>query len=397
MRFASYFWAINIATAIFRLLLIIFSKPALFADEANLWLYSKFVNLSFIDHPPLAAFIIKISTAVFGDNLFALRFPSVLFLFLSMWFLYAAAKKLFDERTAFFAFLIINIIPFFSLPFYLSATYDYAVLFFWAISFLLFAKIIQTNNKNLWYPLGAALGLALLAGYSTAMILLSIFLFLAFAKDHRRWLLRKEPYFAVLIAGIIFIPVLFWNIENGWAGFWFGQNSQLLGGNINIEPKRFGAFVLKQIFNVSPLIFAILWASVFVGFKKMFAKENENIRLIIFFILPPLIMFNLSAFVLKNTNFQISAGYFFLSMIAAWMIFKFWKSRAFKIFIVSSILFSVGYAGFFSGQIFKGTFPTIGEVNLSQKTEPYGWYEIAGEIRKLSDNYPTQSKPFIFT
>ncbi|MDR2773122.1 MAG: phosphatase PAP2 family protein, partial [Elusimicrobiota bacterium] len=40
---------------------------------------------------------------------------------------------------------------------------------------------------------------------------------------------------------------------------------------------------------------------------------------------------------------------------------------------------------------------TIGEVNLSQKTEPYGWYEIAGEIRKLSDNYPTQSKPFIFT
>src|SRR5947208_259016 len=44
-------------------------------DEAYYWTWSKEGAISFLDHPPLIAWFIRLSTSLFGDNNFGVRFP----------------------------------------------------------------------------------------------------------------------------------------------------------------------------------------------------------------------------------------------------------------------------------------------------------------------------------
>jgi len=57
-------------------LLAAFIPP--FDDELYYWCWSKELRLSYYDHPGMVAYMIRASTAVFGDGLFAIRLPAVL-------------------------------------------------------------------------------------------------------------------------------------------------------------------------------------------------------------------------------------------------------------------------------------------------------------------------------
>src|SRR5262249_24188378 len=50
-------------------------------DELYYWCWAKEPQLSYYDHPPLTAYLIGVSTYVFGDNLFAIRLPACLCMF----------------------------------------------------------------------------------------------------------------------------------------------------------------------------------------------------------------------------------------------------------------------------------------------------------------------------
>ncbi|HZR86994.1 MAG TPA: glycosyltransferase family 39 protein [Bradyrhizobium sp.] len=47
-------------------------------DEAYYWTWSKENVISYLDHPPLIAWLIRLSTSVFGDTNFGVRFPALL-------------------------------------------------------------------------------------------------------------------------------------------------------------------------------------------------------------------------------------------------------------------------------------------------------------------------------
>jgi 4-amino-4-deoxy-L-arabinose transferase-like glycosyltransferase len=46
-------------------------------DEAYYWTWSKEGVMSFLDHPPLIAWLIRLSTALFGDTNLGVRFPGL--------------------------------------------------------------------------------------------------------------------------------------------------------------------------------------------------------------------------------------------------------------------------------------------------------------------------------
>ena len=46
-------------------------------DELYYWCWSQQLQLSYYDHPPMTAYMIRAATAVFGDTLFATRLPAV--------------------------------------------------------------------------------------------------------------------------------------------------------------------------------------------------------------------------------------------------------------------------------------------------------------------------------
>ena len=106
MNYKLWFWIVNAGTALLRLLFI--GKVGLTVDEAHYWTYTKFLSLSYYDHPPLTAYIIKLSAWVFGNTEFAVRFPAVLIFFTVSWIFFICARKLYNERTAFAGTLLLN-------------------------------------------------------------------------------------------------------------------------------------------------------------------------------------------------------------------------------------------------------------------------------------------------
>jgi 4-amino-4-deoxy-L-arabinose transferase-like glycosyltransferase len=67
---------ILVAATAFRLWAAWFRQ--LVPDEAYYWVWSRHLALSYIDHPPMVAYLIKLSTALLGSTELGVRLPAVL-------------------------------------------------------------------------------------------------------------------------------------------------------------------------------------------------------------------------------------------------------------------------------------------------------------------------------
>src|SRR5262245_11849446 len=72
--------------------------PELDSDEAYYWWWSQHLQPGFYDHPPMVAYWIRVSTALFGDGAFAVRLPTLLASLMASALLYALAVALFRDR-----------------------------------------------------------------------------------------------------------------------------------------------------------------------------------------------------------------------------------------------------------------------------------------------------------
>ena len=103
---------------------------------------------------------------------------------------------------------------------------------------------------------GVAAGLALASKYTAALLGVGIGVWILVTPRMRPWLARPAPWLALGLAGALFSPVVLWNGEHGWAGF-FKQ-----GGRVGSwEPERaftfLGELIGSQIGLATPLIASI--------------------------------------------------------------------------------------------------------------------------------------------
>lgn len=100
-------------------------------------------------------------------------------------------------------------------------TPDAPLVAFWAGALYFLERALLGNRRWAWFGAGTCLGLGLLSKYSMGLVAISAFIYLLSDRQSRRWFLRPEPYSALLIAALIFSPVILWNAEHGWASFIF--------------------------------------------------------------------------------------------------------------------------------------------------------------------------------
>lgn len=411
MNYKFWFWIVNAGTALLRLLFI--GRVGLTVDEAHYWAYTKFLSLSYYDHPPLTAYIIKISAAVFGNTEFAVRFPAVLIFFTVSWIFFICARKLYNERTAFAGALLLNVLPVFS--FLGSAVFipDSPLALFWILSLLIFLNIIETGNKKYWYLLGISAGFAMLSKYNAVMIPAGAVLFLIFSAKHRFWFKEKEPYLAFLIMSAMFIPVIFWNIENNWASFGFqfrhGFGSSLPKFSFTLFFRSVGA----QAAYISPLIFPLFAVSAWLCVKQAWLKKDRTALIIACFSLPTLVLFNAVATFNEILPHWPAMGYLVLSIYAAHIILKYWNVKWFRNYMKISWIFTVivliaaplhlmykiipveKFLPKEQAEKIKHGIAESERIDISN--DLFGWNELGEEIRRTLNAYPQKNRPFIFT
>ncbi|MDR0822684.1 MAG: glycosyltransferase family 39 protein [Endomicrobium sp.] len=406
-----WFWIINTISFLLRISFI--GRFGLTTDEAHYWVYGKFLSLSYYDHPPLIGYLIKVSTSIFGDTAFAVRFPAIIIFFLSAWIFYLCAQKLFDEKTALVGVVLLNVMPIFSIAGSVMAIPDSPLALFWLLSMYVFLVILESKNDNLWYLLGITTGLAMLSKYNAVLIPVSIFIFLLISKKNRFWFKHKEPYFALIIAFIIFCPVILWNIENNWASFGFQLKHGFGSGIPKLSFIHFYQAIGGQAGYLSPFIFPFIVYAAFIAAKKAFKEKDEISLIVICFSMPTILLFNCAALFNEILPHWPAMGYLSLIAFAAHLTIQKWGNIKFRIYTISAWSITLIIIAIAMAHIMYKVIPIEKFLPQSQaqkiahgieeseridiSNDLYGWQEIGQEIKKILDTYPPKSKPFIFT
>ena len=226
-------------------------------QEAYYWNYAIHPALSYFDHPPMVAWVIRAGCFAFGKSELGVRFGGYALTLLSTGLLYLLGRFWFNQRAGLWAAFLFQIVPLFFV-YGILITPDVPLVFFWLLSIYCVSIAVRKNRPGLWYFAGAALGCALLSKYSAAFLLPSTLLFLLVDKRYRGDLWKKEPYLAMILALLIFSPVIIWNAEHNWASFTF-QVSDRLSQETKFPLRRFYEFVLIQLGVTSPTLLTALF------------------------------------------------------------------------------------------------------------------------------------------
>ncbi len=315
--------------SIFLLLFIILLKipiilnTDLSPDECYYFLWSKNLDISYYDHPPLVAYLIYISTRIFGENEFGVRFSSILLSFLIGIFLIMIGKKLKDYETSFNIILLILPSIIFSVGIFVI-TPDTPIIFFSILSYYFLLK--YKENKNFIYLCALSFGLSLLSKYTAILILPSFIYF--FYKE--KILFKKEGILFFLISLFIFSPVLIWNFKNDFISFKFQLSHGLPSKKLNLlnTLNYLRDSILVLSFPLSLLIF-------YYSFKGLF-KEKLNFLTISAFL--PFIFFFLTSLRFRPEANWPCISYIFMIILSA-IYLK--RERIFWIFFTISFIINI--------------------------------------------------------
>ena len=192
----------------------------LIPDEAYYWQYAQHIDLSFFDHPPMVAWLIWLGTTLAGHNEFGVRIGAFLCGLIAMAYVFALARNLYDKSTAMRSVLLFAIVPF-GFATGLAMTPDAPLIAAWAATLYYMERALLANQSQAWLGVGIAFGLGILSKYTLGLLGIAALIYAVLDPVARRWLLRPHPYLAILIALILFSPVIIWNMENDWASFLF--------------------------------------------------------------------------------------------------------------------------------------------------------------------------------
>jgi 4-amino-4-deoxy-L-arabinose transferase-like glycosyltransferase len=188
-------------------------------DEAYYWNWSRHLDWGYFDHPPLVAWLM----ALFGGgNEFRVRLGGSLSILAALAFLFAACRALFPGRPRMAAevVLLANLNILLGAGFIVQ-TPDSPLILAWSAALFAGSRIVAGGSGRWWYLWGAALGLGLLGKYTMVLLVPCTAAFLLLSPVDRCWLRRREPYLALGLAGLGFLPVVAWNARHQWISFLF--------------------------------------------------------------------------------------------------------------------------------------------------------------------------------
>jgi dolichol-phosphate mannosyltransferase len=204
----------------FLLRLVYITQVELLPEDSYYWNYAQHLDLGYLDHPPMVAWLIWLGTALCGDSEFGVRIGALCCAAVASFFAYRLTRNLFGEPSAVVALVLMQVLPFFFLAGMLM-TPDAPLTAAWAGALYFLERALIAGRPRAWLLAGVSIGIGLISKYTIAMLVPAVALFLILDPQSRRWLLRWEPYAALIIALVIFSPVILWNAQHEWASFAF--------------------------------------------------------------------------------------------------------------------------------------------------------------------------------
>ncbi|WP_405604646.1 ArnT family glycosyltransferase [Polaribacter sp. Asnod1-A03] len=243
-------------------------------DESYYWLYSENLQWGYFDHPPLIAFLIKLSTQIFPLEL-GVRFINVLLgaftIFLWCKLIEQETNSKINTKLAFLLLcgsLFLNLYTFLAIP-------DTPLLFFEALFFWFYRKYLKNDSWKTILALAIVITLLLYTKYHGILIVFFTLL------SNFKILKRKSFFIIVIICLVLFVPHINWLFENDLQTIRFQLFERTSSG---FKLKNVLSYVGEQLGLTGP-IFVLLF-SIFYKPKNNFQKalKYNTIGVFIFFL-----------------------------------------------------------------------------------------------------------------
>lgn len=187
-------------------------------DEAYYRLWTLSPAMSYLDHPPMAAWMMTITRWIAGDTTFGLRLPSLLISLAGPFLLWRTALILFDRQTAVYATTFALVMPLLAVG-GIIITPDAPSVLFWGLVAWALAELHVSRNANWWLAVGLFAGAGLVSKYTNLFVGAGILVYILLVPRNRSWLASWQLWAGGLIAVACTLPVVAWNARYEWASF----------------------------------------------------------------------------------------------------------------------------------------------------------------------------------
>lgn len=303
--------------------LVLIAATQLSPDEAYYWMWSERLDLSYFSKGPGVAFVIRSSTALFGDNEFGVRFWSPLLAAGTSLLLYYFSQRLFSSLAGFWTVVALNVTPIFNLG-ALVLTIDPLSIFFWVAAFYTFWLALERSPAfSWWWPLtGLLIGLGFLCKFTNALELVSILLVLILIRRLRTEFRRPNLYFLLIVFALCTIPPLLWNSQHAWITLAHLKSRGSLDEAPGFHPLELLTFLGEHFATYSPLLFlGLAWAT--IGSWRR-AQSNFKVFYLLWFGLPVFLVYTILSF--NQAAAPNWDGLAFLSL--AILAISYWRERS---------------------------------------------------------------------
>lgn len=223
--------------------LIIAGLSELHPDEAYYWMYSKFLDWGYFDHPPMVAIMTAAGYALFSNEL-GVRIMVVFLVSLVLWIIPQFNKSIFPTNSWNYGLIIFSIVCIAVLGF--TNTPDGYLLFFTALYLLIYKAYL--DGKDSW-------GNVFLWGFVMSCMLYSKYhgiLVIGFTVlSNPKLLTQKKFWMAGVFGAILFIPHLWWQYSNDFPSI---QYHLVDRSRSSYSLKYTTEYILGQLFYFGPLV-----------------------------------------------------------------------------------------------------------------------------------------------
>lgn len=176
------------------------------ADEAYYWLYSRFLDWGYFDHPPMVAIFIRIGDSIVHSE-FGLRLMTVLSSTVSLYVLWLIVKK-YAVEAKWFILVVSGIFIFHIYGF--TTTPDAPLFLFTVLFYFIYQKYLDDDDIK-WALLLAVIIACLLYSKYHGILLVGFTVL-----SNIKLLKRKSFWIIVTLSVILFIPHILWQINHGY-------------------------------------------------------------------------------------------------------------------------------------------------------------------------------------
>jgi hypothetical protein len=227
----------------------------LHGDELYYLACSDHLDWGYVDQPPFSILLLHIERAIFGDSLLSIRLLPALAGFFTVLLTGLLARRM---GAGIFGQLLAGLCSLVA-PVYLAVHHFFSMnafdTLFWLVAVYLIIRIIDEGMPRLWVWFGLATGLGCQNKIGVLFLGFGILIGLLLTKQ-RRLLFTRWIWLGALVAVLVILPNIIWQIVHGWPTLEWIANAR----RQKMVALPLPAFLREQIILMQPLT-VLIWGT----------------------------------------------------------------------------------------------------------------------------------------